>query len=470
MKRILLTLVVVFGLFQLSGYLNTTEWVTKPVVIGILHFLGFSAQESAGELLVGKLRIPWTRDCAGLNFLVVLWAVVLWVYRSGRPDFSFWLRMILAVPAALVANVCRVMTLLAFRHFFFPAVESPQLHYFIGFLWLLPFLPAFVPRLGRLPARYCMETFFLVSVFSLVAPFTSAPGGTLVTLSTLILAATAKFSGINDRAFRFFLFWLLAGAMIGLASVESLWLPWLLLCPFLWHNFPRFASAKILLATGTIPLIAMDSKGMWFVCSVLLIGGWFLRNELGSEPLQTNDSTSQTPEISYLQLSGMVFLLFFPFIASIVSVATHTSLRPPSGAMTRYLSANAYELRFVGQPANLTVTWYGSFGDGRHHTLPVCLSYRGVNVSQAKNNSSVMSDGKFWFREFFLQENQLIDSYGKYLLKTIMPNSSAGIHLIISAPVNAMEADEFSRQALKLAKDVYSLGPPLLNKESANTF
>lgn len=470
MKRILITLIVVFGLFQLSGVLDTTEWLTKPGVIGALKLIGISAKEGPGNLIVGKLHVPWTRDCAGVNFLVVLWAVVLWAYKSEQCDKKFWLRMVFVVPAALAANICRVMTILAFRHFFFPAIESPQLHYFIGFLWLLPCLPIFVPSLGRFPARYCMETLFLVSVFSLVAPFTSAPGGELVTLSALVLAATAKFSGINDRSFRFFLLWLIAGAMIGLSSVESLWLPWLLLCPFLWNNFPRLATAKFLLAAGTIPLIAMNSTGRWLVFSAILICVWLLRDEVASETRSTNSSISQTPVKFYLQLSGMALLLVFPFIASILSVATCPNLRPPAGAMLRYISANAYELRFVGQSNNLNVVWYGPFGDGRHHTLPVCLSYRGVSVSQVNDNSSVMSDGKLWFREFFLHENQLINSYGKYLLKTIIPNSSAGIHLIISAPKKTMKADEFSQQALKLAQNVHSLGPPILAKESTSFF
>jgi hypothetical protein len=55
-------------------------------------------------LLVGSLQVPWSRDCAGLNLLVVLLAVTVWMQRHRQLDRGFWLRVAAAFPAALAAN------------------------------------------------------------------------------------------------------------------------------------------------------------------------------------------------------------------------------------------------------------------------------------------------------------------------------------------------------------------------------
>ena len=147
--RTLVAGALVLGLMQSAGATEALSWLTRPAVAAVLQIFGGHAVDGGSYLLIGRLRVPWSRDCAGFDVLLVLWGLILWSSRSEPVSWRFWLRMVLAVPASILANVARIITIIGWREAFYPAVESPQMHYFVGFLWLLPLLAVFVPRGGR---------------------------------------------------------------------------------------------------------------------------------------------------------------------------------------------------------------------------------------------------------------------------------------------------------------------------------
>jgi hypothetical protein len=104
--------------------------------------------------------------------------------------------------------------------------------------------------------------------------------------------------------------------------------------------------------------------------------------------------------------------------------------------------------------------WYGPSGDGRHHTLPVCMRYRGIHLKTVAGSPVVMTDGKVWMREFFIQGDRLLSDYRAYLRHTLWPWSPAGVHLISSGPTNRMNSDAFARQSEVLARALHALGDP----------
>jgi hypothetical protein len=196
--------------------------------------------------------------------------------------------MLLAIPASVVANIARVLSIILWRQTFYPAVESPQMHYFIGFLWLLPLLALFVPRGQRTFISYAVETSMLAAALSLVAPQAAAPGGVWVTVCALLLLAGQDWQHLKQRRDQIFvLAWIAAAIFITGAAMESLWLPWLLLCPWC---FPRrwALTPAILLLPGTVPVLAM--KLPWLTLPGIATAVWLLLRA-NPNPTATGKST-----------------------------------------------------------------------------------------------------------------------------------------------------------------------------------
>ena len=460
LARTVVALAAVFALLHLASANNLLSDVTRPLVVGLLKLLGVAARDAGGELVLGRLHVPWTRDCAGVNLLAMLWAVTLWANRAEPLSRRYWLRFVLAAPAAVAANIARIFTLLAYRHALFPAVETPQLHYFIGFLWLVPCLPLLVPRAGREPGRYAMETLFLVVALSLVSPFVPAPGGNLVTIATLLLLAQSRFAAVSADGRLAAAVWMLAAGFIGVASMESLWLPWLFLCPWFGGRDLRRSPTKLVLVLGTIPLVAMHPVGRWLIIAAALCEAWRLLRASATEGKTVEVEDVSRPWRRMFVRGGLALLLVAPFATSSASGLLRPSLRPPAGAMSRPAGVNAYEVHLVGQPADVQLMWYGPSGDGRHHTLPVCMRYRGVTLKPAPE-PAVMTDGKVWMREFFIHRGQLLSDYRTYLRRTLWPWAPAGVHVISIASINCLSAKTFAQQTGLLAQELHSLGAPV---------
>ena len=201
---------------------------TRPLVVGLLRLLGAAAVSDANGMTIGKLQVPWTQDCAGLNLLLVLLAVVVWLHRAEPLSWHLGLRLALAVPAGLAANVARVLTLIAGRWWFFPAVESDQVHYLLGFVWLLPFLILFLPKNRQSFTSLAVAALHACAVLALLASLSGAPGGGWVTLCALACLAHCGPQPWTTQRLVLSLGWVAAAVFIGMSSMESLWLPWLL--------------------------------------------------------------------------------------------------------------------------------------------------------------------------------------------------------------------------------------------------
>lgn len=437
--RTLLAGLLVMGLMHSTRTTEALSWLTRPAVAAVISVFGGHAMDGGTDIIVGKLRVPWSRDCAGFDVLLVLWGLVLWSCRHEPVSRRFWLRMLLAVPASVLANIARVLTIVAWRLAFYPAVESPQMHYFIGFLWLLPLLAWFVPRGGRSFMSYAVETSLLAAALSLAAPQASAPGGVLVTLCALLILAGQKWRPLEGRVdYLIAISWFGAAIFITGAAMESLWLPWLLLCPWCFQR-SWLKSPALLLVPGTIPVFAM--KLPWLAMPGILWALWILfRSPTSAERVPSKP----VPWAVGLALLAMMLL---PFTASTLGPALKEKSAPPPGLMAKVLEPGSYLLRFLGQSPELTLTWNAPSGNGRHHTLSVCLLYRGRKIHDVPQFSRVQTDDELWFSEAFLMPDGKLLDYDGYLRETLIPFRSAGVHLIAAAPRKAMTADAFDQTA-----------------------
>ena len=228
----LILLGVIFLLLHAANLTEVLSYLSRPLVAGAAGAFGIQAADRGTDIVLGDLVLPWTQDCSGVNTLIILWGITLWANRQKPFDRFLIARLLLCVPAALLANMLRILSLAAYRYLFFPAWESEELHYLIGFLWLLPFLFFFIENLRRMDRARWIEVIYLSLVLALVAPTIFSPGGSLVALSTLFYLAHSRASDAPPRRLlAAYLVWAVAALLIARSNMESLWIPWLLLCP-----------------------------------------------------------------------------------------------------------------------------------------------------------------------------------------------------------------------------------------------
>jgi exosortase/archaeosortase family protein len=434
----LLALGAIFGILYAGNTVDFLSGVTKPAVILILKSFGVHASDSGTHLNAGSLEVPWTGDCAGLNILAILVAVTLWANRRGPFGAGFWARLLMAFPIAYVANIARILSLIGLRRLLYPAVEDPSLHYFIGFLWVLPFLAVLIRRPSAVPAGlFWLEILRIASVLSLLAPFVPAPGGVIVTASSLVLLARHKWaSPRNLPAAGVFCGWLAAGLFIAGSRMGSLWIPWLLVCPgYMDWRLPRLAP-MLLLLPGTVPLFAMKPWAAWVVIPAVCWEIFFVLFR-------------DTPDDRPLEKSPLLFFVagffhIFPFVTSVATIAPLAGFPPPPGVMRVKEPHGYYSVRTLRQPPGLLCLWFEPSEGGRHHTLEVCLQYRGIRDG-VRRAGDVVTDGSFWYAEFFLLPNGDLCNYHDYLAKTFLPFSANGAHLIFMASKDTMDAAGFLR-------------------------
>ncbi len=521
---------MVAGAVHLAQSRDVVVDFTRPLVLGTLRWFGNEAVDCGEELRVGKLLVPWTRDCAGINLLFILLALAVWVNRKESRAWRFWLCMLGMVPAAAVANVLRVLTLLMYRTVAYPGVESPQTHYFIGFIWLVPFISLITPRDGRALRAGLMETLHAAAVVALLAPMAGTPNALLLTLAAVVGLAQCR---VRDDAARPsawpLVAWVTAGVGIAVVGMESFWLPWLLLCPLLvqsrwiwsvpglacvlctnslvvmqpwswavaaagvaWVMFygegaegtakagaGAKADARDLKAAGDLAAASgMETAGdkgaasglkdrsavtpAIYECAVANADA-ALRGEAAAagEHDAAADAYTAVPLVPVcvrprrLGLAVQVAFyacLTFPFLASTLLAIGQKSWEPPAGVMARCISPNCFEVRLHGQPKEIGLACYSSASRDRHHTLEVCLKYRGIELSAVEACPQVMTDGKHWFREFFMQEGQMLADYPAYVRSTFCPWKDPGVHLIFVSANGAHSAAEFNAACEVLAQ------------------
>lgn len=432
---------------------------TRPVVLQTLQWFGTQAVDCGDELRVGRLLVPWTRDCAGINLLLILLALAVWVNRRETRAWRFWLCMAGMVPAAVVANVLRVLTLLTYRTLAYPGVESPQTHYFMGFVWLVPFIALITPRDHRRTSAGLMETLHAAAVVSLLAPMAGTPNATLLTLAALmglsqckVVEHTARYPAWPLAA------WVVAGLGIAVVGMESFWLPWLLICPLLVQARWVCSIPGAACLACTHSLVVMQPWS-WAVAGVGLAWAW----RSGESPAPPATAPELRPEPVHLgahwaaRAGQTVFFacLALPFLASTLLAFGLKSWAPPAGMVSRTISPNCYEVRLPGQPDEIGLACYSSASRDRHHTLNVCLKYRGIELQPVEGSADVLTDGKNWFREFFLQDGHLLPDYPAYVRATFRPWSDPGVHLIFVSRQLAQQPAAFNAACEELAQKFY---------------
>lgn len=428
--------------------------VSRPLVVGVLGLLGIDAVDGGEHICVGRLEIPWSGDCNGGNLLILLLALAVWVTRHEPIGWRYGLRLSAMLPAAILANLLRVLTLIGYRSLAWPSVESPQTHYFIGFVWLIPFLALITPRDGRPLARSLLETSHAAAVLALLAPVAGTTNGTLVSLAAIVILSTSR--ALENPGRNGLLFagaWGVSGVAIALLQVESFWLPWLLLCPLLGTGgrLPRVAWLMGLVCTH--PLVAIHSWS-WGLAVIGAFSAWRSRS-LAVKP-EAEEANPLWKRIAVFAQPAFFASLAMPFLASsFTAKPDRNPWSPPADVLSRTLGQEGYEVRLPGQSGNIGLACYPAPGSDRHHTVKVCLKYRGVDLRPSDECGSVMTDGDHWYREFFLHEDVLLRSYSAYVRKTFRPRADPGVHLIFVAPRERIGAVEFDAACETLAEDLF---------------
>jgi exosortase/archaeosortase family protein len=443
-------LLVVLGTLTLWGpAADAYGNACKPLVLAVLS-LGGPAEDRGSLLVWNGLEVPWSRDCAGINFLLVLLAVYVFVQRESLGTRRFWLGLALTVPCAVAANVLRVLTVIAYRRVFFPAVESPQLHFFLGFLWLVPFAWLTNRLAGGTRRVSLFELLHASTALALAAPFLNTPGHSMTLAGVVLVLSQAQFrerlGGATAVATGF---WLVAAAGIAWAGVESLWLPWVLLCPpavnARWIRSPSGLAAL----PATCPLLALAPHGEllgWALVGFSAV--WLARHPV---PADGGLSAVGGSGVSRVLHGAAALALVLPFLAPALGNPGFADPEPPAGVARRELPGEGWELRLPGQPHGLGLVWYTAQGANRHHAVEVCLSYRNISLHPT-DQPGVQTDGKNWYREFFLVDGRLIPEHRDYVWATTGFRKSPGIHLIFVGSETLFSAAQFSADAEATAR------------------
>jgi len=435
--------------------------ITRPIVLGILQASGVHAEDKGDVMAVGHLEVPWTRDCAGINLLLIMLALAVWVNREEPVVLKFWLRVVAMLPAALAANVLRVLCLIGYRMIAYPAVESPQTHYLLGFIAMVPFVTLITPRAGRPAFHALLETLHAAAVVALLAPMTGMPNGSLLAIAVVLALSQCR---VRQDLWRWRLaltvLWVAAGAAVAFMNMESFWLPWLLCCPLLLDFKWLFSPVGILVMLTTQSMFTMQSWAplIGWTGVGLALWSWVKKSPppADSSPLAP---TLPAPSLQRAVATGSAFCFLIPFLASTLLAIGQAGWKPPVTVESRSLGSHGFEVRLPGQPENIALVCYGAEGKDRHHTMQVCLKYRGTDLTASPENPAVYTDGDHWLREFFLQDGRLIEDYPAYLKSTFRPGSDPGVHLIFIAPMASGTPQDFATSSAALAASFHQLSP-----------
>lgn len=445
--------------------------ITRPIVISIVNAIGTSAADKGDVMTIGQLEVPWTRDCAGMNLLLIMLALGVWVNREEPSVIRFWLRVAAMVPAALAANVLRVLTLIAYRMVAYPVVESPQTHYFMGFIWMVPFITLITPRAGRPAWHPLLETLQAAAVVALLAPMTGMPNGSLITVAVIMALCQCRLrlDSWNWRA-PLTLLWVAAGAGVAMVNMESFWLPWLLCCPLLLDFRWLFSPAGILVMLSTQSMFAMQSWAPYLGWLGIGLAVWALLKKNEEDPAHpagrsdvSDDSGNRFFRLRSLFALGAATCFMVPFLASTWLSVGRLNWQPPETVRSRSIGHQGFEVQIPGQPQGIALVCYAAEGKDRHHTVQVCLKYRGTELEPVAEVPGVYSDGKHWLREFFLHEGKLLNQYPDYLKSTFRPGSDPGVHVICIAPLQFGPPSKFAETADHLAESLHQ------HSEAGNT-
>jgi exosortase/archaeosortase family protein len=454
--RILVRTLSAFGLY----YLVEPLWseFCRRSVLWILSFSSLPALDVEGGLQFSHIHVPWTEACSGLNTLAVMLGLAVWSALPATAG-SFATRLALAVSIAFVTNVARAVTIAVGRLALAPAWEGETGHFLVGFLWIALGVSVFA-RIVRLhTAVDGAKWIHAACVLAVVSVVSSWPGATLAVASALVCLFAIAPAGPDRHAAPAFLLWTLFGGVIAWSQMESLWLPWLLTCPhFGGVRLLRSLPAGITLL-GTIPVVSMQPLWWWIGLPAMAVVIWRLvhTDTWGSDAVAGVPAAAGFRWAPALASAGVPFLL--PSL-----IAPDVSPIPPSPAlMPRPVSDSAFLVRAPGQAADIAVLWVGGRRGGRHHSLESCLALRQVSTRRI---GGVLRRGDVWMAEFFLHDGELHSSYASYLLSSVAPWSSTGVHLVVQSPIDSMDSVYFSAESRRTAEAIQSTLADILRAPS----
>jgi exosortase/archaeosortase family protein len=445
--RNLFILFLLVILLQSEQFILLLSNISSNAIVLILNAIGYQVVFSENTFILGNISIPWSVDCSGINTFVILLGVVLWKkYRPGQLINNVIL-LLLIIPAALMANIFRALAIIAYRYYFYPEVESPELHFLIGFLLLIPFIYLFVSNRKSLSINdWTLITYFSV-IFSLLAPLYYAPGGIIILLATL----SCLYFNFNLRQpfnsqWQHYLFWIIAALFITSSKMESLWLPWLLLWPSIVSSELIKKPVNLIILSGTIQPLAMHE--FWQAMVVTMILYQVIR--LYVFKVKTEQKATKINKRNKLATAVLsCFVLTIPVMSPSFGNELQNRDYLPKGLMNNTVDHNTFKLRLIGQPNDLDIYLFKSSNNDRHHALVSCMRFKGVTLHENKSTNGVYESEQRYMREFFIIDGKIIDSYHEYIIATLLPFSNSGEHVIFDAPKNMFNAEYFNQQAIR---------------------
>lgn len=450
-----LPVLVVVLLSRFSVAKDGFSYFSRPIVLGLINLFGGQAVDHGDTITVGRLDVPWSGDCAGLNLLILLLAVAVWMNRREPMGKRYWTRILLMIPAAALANVLRVFMILGYREIRYPAIESPQLHYFFGLALLVPFALLAMPKGPRSFSSRVFELLHVAAVIALLAPNADGAQGAALTIAVILGLSNCH---LPERlsSFRVISFglWVLAAGAIAFAGMESFWLPWVLVCPLVCDPKWLLSPVGALVTLSSHRMVYLLPGAEWVVWAILGYAVWTKFGSQEKDPaLHTLAHPWNGPEKAAMFATAVLFLL--PFLSSTILAGKKENWVPPTSAVLEEVPGGQM-VTLPGQNDKIGLLWYDSVGTERHHKLEICLKYRGVELTRSKELADVFDDGKgHWMKEYYLQNGKLIQSHQDYVISTLGPGTSAGVHLILITNQSSMSANEFSVEAGKISARLY---------------
>lgn len=423
---------------------------TQGTVEYIAGACGFESASSNDSIRIGSLDLPWSQDCAGHNALLVLLGIVAWTCCAS-PTWKLVIKLLATIPLAIFTNSIRVMLIATYRISLYPAEESSSIHYLLGLICAIPAVYVISGDLLRDQKISWIELGYYVSLMSLLSAFMPAPGGWVVAASAigLLLPRLAFDSPIFQLPRLQMLFWSAMGVGIALLQIESFWLAWLLICPWIlsWKNLilPRCC----FLLVGTVPLFATLPLIQVAVMIGLLLQFRYFHQLIKSDnsaflPTASYDSKRPAHQIA------LFIPLTLPFVAPILATSLISPLPPPPTVMKRSVADNGYQIRVFGQPNSIAMFWYGEPVSGRHHSVRNCLAFKGVQTRPIHGEPGTYCSPQMWIRECYFVGDRRISSYVHYAAVCFPPITSHGIHIVIQAPRSKLGQEYFIRESERL--------------------
>ncbi len=421
-------------------------------MLGALTIMGITAQDQGSALQVMHLSVPWTGDCAGLNILLALLVLFAWSHRNVAHTAKFWWQLVSVVPIAMLVNVLRVLTLVGYRGLAYPEVESAAFHYFIGFLWLIPMASALLlwgPSKNRISL---LELLYFGVVLALISPLISQ-SVYLITAAGLFLFLLRFHSGQKKPPLAYIVLWLTAIPLLAWTRIDSLWIPIILICPYLfdYHQLRQpFAWGALLVSC---PLLIALPYGVWIGSGLLLWLAYEVFFHENSTPAQTPEKSNSDVSISGYWKLLMIPGLLAPFITPLLSTPSSPPLQPPVIYRSIEIPGVGYECRIPGTDDQIRLLWYVSYNNDRHHAVEVCMAYRGIQLTHTAVDGVQQSDA-YWINEAFLVDEQIIATHQAYIWATLGFNRPAGVHLIFLGQKDQINAETFKKFTRKAKQDL----------------